>query len=148
MKVFFIVLLVAAFFATGCTVDPATGTTELFGVIPVSESVIETAEAVAKEGKSQGGILGILFGGASVAFAWWRRRKELAATDKAGKLKLAATSVIDGVDLILKKIEEAKASGESWTPTKEELLALLKAAQNSAGTRPDVDELIQEKSTA
>ena len=75
------------------------------------------------------------------ALAWWRRRKELASASTADKAKLAAESVIDGVEAILTKVEATKESGVAWTPTREEIIALLVAAQERAGTQGDVNAL-------
>lgn len=146
MKTVFIfsLLLLAAFFETACTTNPETGKTELFGIVPV-ETVVETVEPVAREAKSAGGILGIAGTVVAGAIAYWRRRKELAEKGNAEKAKAVAVSVIDGVDAILKKISEANAEGGSWTPTKEELCALLKATQTAAGTHDDVKQILAEK---
>lgn len=141
---FFFILVYSAFVVSGCTTDEKTGEVKLFGIVP-AETVVETAEAVSNEAKGVGGVLGIVGTIAASGIALWRRKKELAEKSNAEKAKAVAVSVIDGVDAILAKVNEAKAEGGSWTPTKEELLALLKAAQNSAGTRTDVDTLIAEK---
>lgn len=141
---FFFILVYSAFVVSGCTTDEKTGEVKLFGIVP-AETVVETAEAVSNEAKGAGGVLGIVGTIAASGFALWRRKKELAEKSNAEKAKAVAVSVIDGVDAILAKVNEAKAEGGSWTPTKEELLALLKSAQNKAGTRTDVDTLIAEK---
>lgn len=129
----------AALMLSGCATNPETGATELFGLVPV-ETVVETVEPVAQEAKSAGGILGIAGTVVAGAIAYWRRRKELAEKGKAEKAKAVAVSLIDGVDAILAKIERAKDGG-GWTPTREELLAILKATQEDEGTRADVDAL-------
>lgn len=148
MKLFFIcILILAAAFFAGCTTNPETGAQELFGFVPV-ESVVDTVEPIANEAKTSGGVLGIAGTLVASAIALWRRRKELAEKSNAEKAKAVAGSVIDGVDAILKKIEETKASGGEWAPSKEELLALLKAKQVSAGTRADVDEILADKKAA
>jgi hypothetical protein len=143
---FFFILISAALINVGCTTDSETGEVKLFGIVP-AETVVETAESVSNEAKGSGGILGIVGTIAASCFALWRRKKELAEKSNAEKAKAVALSVIDGVDAIIAKVNEAKADGGSWTPTKEELLDLLKAAQNSAGTRSDVDNLLAEKAT-
>lgn len=140
------ILLLSALLA-GCTTNAETGELELFGLVP-AETVVSTAETVANEAKGAGGVLGIVGTIAASGFALWRRKKELAEKSNAEKAKAVAVSVIDGVDAILAKVNEAKAEGGSWTPTKDELLSLLKAAQNKAGTRSDVDTLIAEKAAA
>lgn len=146
MKDFFIYTLIFSIGAWGgCYHDHETGETRLLGVVPITEQTVETVEVVADEAKGQGGILGIVGTVVASGIALWRRRKELAEKGKAETAKAVAGSVIDGVDAILKKVEEAKAEGGSWTPTREELLALVKAAQDSAGTRSQVKELISEK---
>lgn len=142
MKAFiFVLVLIAALFETGCTKNPQTGKTEICGR-PV-EAVADTVEPIANEAKSSGGIIGLVGTVVAGGIAYWRRRKELAEKSNAEKAKAVATSVIDGVDAILAKVEEAKAEG--WAPTKEELLGLLKAAQNAAGTRAGVDEILAGK---
>ena len=145
MKTVFIfsLLLFAACFETACTTNPETGATELFGLVPV-DAVVETVEPVAQEAKSAGGILGIAGTVVAGAIAYWRRRKELAEKSNAEKAKAVAVSVIDGVDAILSKIDNAKDGG-GWAPTKDELCALLKAAQTAAGTRDDVKQILAEK---
>lgn len=135
-------ILAAAFFETACTTNPETGEQAVFGVVPV-ETLVNAGEVVANEAKGSGGILGIAGTIAAVGIAYWRRRKELAEKSNAEKAKAIAVSVIDGVDAIIEKIEDAKTDG--WTPTKDELLALLKAAQNAAGTRDGVNEILAEK---
>lgn len=139
-------VLLVLIVSNGCTTDATTGAVELFGVIPVSDNAIDTAEAVANEAKGNGGILGIAGTVVAGAIAWWRNKAALANASNAEKAKAVAGSVIDGVDAILKKIEETQAGGKVWAPSREELLSLVKAAQNSAGTRSEVKELIAEKS--
>ena len=133
----------AALMLSGCATNPETGAAELFGLVPV-ETVVETVEPVAQEAKSAGGILGIAGTVVAGAIAYWRRRKELAEKSNAEKAKAVAVSVIDGVDAILSKIDNAKDGG-GWAPTKDELCALLKAAQTAAGTRDDVKQILAEK---
>ena len=141
--IFILVVLVSAF-AAGCTTNPGTGVQEIFGLVPVN-TVVDVGEAVANEAKGAGGILGIAGTLAAGAIAYWRRRKELAEKSNAEKAKAVAASVIDGVDAILTKISEANAEGGSWAPTKDELIALLKATQTAAGTRDGVNEILAEK---
>lgn len=129
---------------SGCITDPDTGEAAILGVVPV-EDAIATAEVVAEEAKGQGGLLGIAGTVVASAIALWRRKKELAEKSNAEKAKIVAGSVIDGVDLILQKVEQTKESGGDWTPTKEELLKLLKSAQDKAGTRSDVNKILSEK---
>lgn len=145
MKTVFIYssLIFAAFFGTACTTNPETGATELFGLVPV-DAVVDAVEPVAQEAKSSGGILGIAGTVVASAIAYWRRRKELDEKSNAEKAKAVAVSVIDGVDAILSKIDNAKDGG-GWAPTKDEICALLKAAQTAAGTRDDVKQILGEK---
>lgn len=119
----------------GCATNPETGATELFGLIP-ADAALDAAEAAAGEAAGSGGLLGILGVVAGTAIGIWRRRREQT-------LRAAAESVIEGVDEILAKARAAQTDGGSWTPTPEELTALLKAAQNAAGTRATVDEIRQ-----
>lgn len=123
----------AALLFSGCATDPTTGEVELFGLVPV-DTAVEVAEATANTASSSGGLLGIVGVVAGTALSLWRRRREIAVKD-------AALSVIDGVDEIIAKARAAKESGKSWSPTPEEIVALVKAVQNHAGTRGDVDEL-------
>lgn len=138
-------VLLVLLVSNGCTTDEATGAVELFGIVPVSDNAINTAEAVANEAKGSGGLLGIAGTVAAAAIAWWRNKAALASASNAEKAKAVAGSVIDGVDAILKKVDEVQSEGGVWAPSREELLALVKAAQNSAGTRSGVKELIAEK---
>ena len=137
--------LAAAAALTGCTVDPATGESALFGVVPISagteEAALAAAENAAVEAEQSGGLLGVAGVLAGTAIAWWRRRKELASASDADKAKLAALSLIDGIDAVAAKIEATKESGGSWTPTRDELLAVIAAAQERAGTRDAVNAL-------
>lgn len=130
---------------TGCTVDPSTGETQLFGVVPISagteEAVLTAAENAADKAANSGGLLGAAGVLAGTAIAWWRRRRELASASDADKAKLAALSLIDGIDAVAAKIEATKESGGSWTPTRDELLAVIAAAQERAGTRDAVNAL-------
>lgn len=130
---------------TGCTVDPATGESALFGAIPISaeteEAVLTAAENAAGAAEQSGGLLGVAGVLAGTAIAWWRRRKELASASDADKAKLAALSLIDGIDAVAAKIEATKECGASWTPTRDELLAVIAAAQERAGTRDAVNAL-------
>ena len=130
---------------TGCTVDPATGESALFGVVPISagteEAVLTAAENAAGAAEQSGGLLGVAGVLAGTAIAWWRRRKELTSASDADKAKLAALSLIDGIDAVAAKIEATKESGGSWTPTRDELLAVIAAAQERAGTRDAVNAL-------
>ena len=137
--------LAAAAALAGCTVDPATGETQLFGAIPISagteEAALAAAENAAGAAEQSGGLLGVAGVLAGTAIAWWRRRKELASASDADKAKLAALSLIDGIDAVAAKIEATKESGGSWTPTRDELLAVIAAAQERAGTRETVNAL-------
>ena len=139
------VSLFAALALTGCTVDPATGESALFGAIPISaeteEAVLAAAENAAGAAEQSGGLLGIAGVLAGTAIAWWRRRKELASASDADKAKLAALSLIDGIDAVAAKIEATQAADAPWTPTREELLAVIAAAQDRAGTRETVNAL-------
>lgn len=126
----------AALMLSGCATNPDTGAPTLFG-FDVPESAFAAAETAAEEASSSGGLLGIVGVVAGTALSLWRRRREIAVKD-------AALSVIDGVDEIIAKARAAKESGKSWSPTPEEIVALVKAVQNHAGTRGDVDELRKE----
>lgn len=142
------ILGAAAIFAaagTGCTVDPATGESALFGAIPISagteDAVLTAAENAAGAAEQSGGLLGVAGVLAGTAIAWWRRRKELASASAADKAKLAALSLIDGIDAVAAKIEATQAADAPWTPTRDELLAVIAAAQERAGTRDAVNAL-------
>ena len=128
---------------TGCTVDPATGESALFGAIPISagteEAVLTAAENAAGAAEQSGGLLGVAGVLAGTAIAWWRRRKELASASDADKAKLAALSLIDGIDGVAAKIEATQAADAPWT--RDELLAVIAAAQDRAGTRDAVNAL-------
>lgn len=128
---------------TACTTN-SEGVSELFGIIPLDESTVDTVETVATEAKSSGGILGIIGTVVGGGIALWRRKKELAEKSNAEKATEVAKSVVSGVSSILDKVSEVHDGG-SWTPTKEELIALLVAAQEAAGTRSEVDKILSEQ---
>ena len=144
--------LAAAAALAGCTVDPATGESALFGAIPISaeteEAALTAAENAADAAAQSGGLLGVAGVLAGTAIAWWRRRKELASASDADKAKLAALSLIDGIDAAAAKIEATQAADAPWTPTREELLAVIAAAQDRAGTRETVNALRAEAASS
>lgn len=142
--ILYVLILIVAFFEAGCTTNPETGEAELFGIMSV-ESVVDTVEPAAEQAAQSGGVLGIAGTMIASVIAYWRRRKELAEKANAEKAKAVAISVIDGIDVILKKASDANAEGGSWAPSKDELLAILKAVQNNAGTRNGVNEILAEK---
>ena len=137
--------LAAAAALAGCTVNPATGESALFGAIPISaeteEAALAAAENAADAAAQSGGLLGIAGVLAGTAIAWWRRRKELASASAADKAKLAALALIDGLDAAAATIEATQAADAPWTPTRDELLAVIAAAQDRAGTRETVNAL-------
>ena len=115
------------------TSDPVTGV--------VSESRELTDESVAvidgtlNAGAASGGLLGLISTAGLAAWGLYKTRKANSAT------KVAA-SIAAGVSGVLGKIAEAEASGSELKVTREDAIALLKAAQNDAGTREAVKALL------
>lgn len=124
--------------------DPATGTqtevpasavetqTELSAT---TEATVESALAV---GKAQGGIIGAVSSGLLLLWGVYKSRKVNAT-------KLTLDSVVSGVADVLQAARMAVANGQKLT--EEDITALLKAAQNDAGTREAVRKLLAEQKT-
>lgn len=84
MKTSFIITAAAVFAAaaaSGCVMNPDTGATELFGLIPV-DSALDVAETAANEAASRGGVVGLLGVVAGAAIAVYRRRKSASPSEE------------------------------------------------------------------
>lgn len=100
-----------------------------------TEAAVESALAV---GKAQGGIVGAVSSGLLLLWGVYKSRKVRAT-------KLTLDSVVSGVADVLQAARLAVANGQKLT--EEDITALLKAAQEDAGTREAVRRLLAEQKT-
>lgn len=103
-----------------------------------SEGAEETVESVLALGKAQGGAVGAISSALLLAWGLYKSKKV-----KSTQLTLA--SVVGGVSDVLAAVREASESGEKLSEA--DVKALLKAAQEDAGTRDAVDKLLAEQKT-
>lgn len=126
------------------SVNPETGTeTEVpadtvQSQLELSPAVEETVESALDVGNQQGGWVGAI---SSLLLLGWGVYK----SRKANATQLTLSSVVTGVADVLQAARIAVAEGQKLT--EEDITALLKAAQNDAGTRDAVRKLLAEQKT-